>query len=1684
MNMKKIRLLFTWIILIAFLGFLIPINPVTAEPLPDDTTAQQPMENTEPPSTLSYIIGASVVSFDSQGVSLAIGEAAYQVRFVDSQAVAPLEEDQANDSAFTGMISYDDLWSGITLTYDSPDGTGLRSTYELQPQADPSSIQLAYNHPVSITTNGKLSIDLDGVILTETAPVAWQEVDGVEQPVDIAFRLIDNPAYDQSLVGFELGGYNPELPLTIDPTLVWNSFFSTSFSRVLAVDVDPTGQYIYAIGYSMSAWGTPLNPYAGGSDITLAKFDTGMNLLWHTFWGGEDREIGKGVYIDTNGDIYITGQSDGNWGTPVNPHTSGTNGFVAMLDSDGALIWNTFLGNADCNVNPSEIAIAGNAIVIAGTTSSGSWGSPINPFPDNDVTNGFVARLNKTSGTLTWNTFFGGLGNPTYSSFNSVDVQGMGVDSSGNVYVGGRTGAYSFTGLGSPIRARRNDGSFDCYVIKFSSAGADQWYTFLGGMGNDASRGFSVDSSGNAFITGPSPETWGSPINAWTSERNWFVARVNSNGSLAWNTFLYNKSGGNFHLLKLDESSNIYLTGEWEQSWGSPDPNMPYSGGRDGQIIVLNRSGALQWHGFFGSMSTAYMSDIVDSLSVYNEDAIYVLGQSSASWGSPLQPWSSENMNYIVRIGPANSAPTDITLSPAGIPENEPVNTTVGSFTTTDPDTGNLFTYTLVSGTGDDDNSSFNISGASLRTSESFDYEVKTSYTIRVRSTDQSGGWVEKQFTVSVTNIDDNAAPTDIALSKNSVAENSAVNTVVGTLSSTDPDPDNTFTYSLVSGTGSDDNASFNISGTALRTSVALDYEIKNNLSIRVRTTDQDGATYDEVFTISVTNVNEIPTDISLSSASVAENQAINTVVGTLSTTDPDTGDTFTYALVSGTGDDDNGTFNLFGASLRTSAVFDYEARTSYSIRVRTTDLEGLSYEEVLTISVTNVTENTTTTILDTPDPSVYGQSYTVSVNVVPGNGVGVPTGTVDVSDGNNACSITLASGAGNCDLPSGDPQTVTLTATYSGDVNWNGSSDTESHTIQKAATLTTIVSDSADPSEWGSDYTVSVIVTAVAPGSGTPTGTVVVSDGSEDCTISLVSGSGSCDLPSDGVASLTLSATYGGDAGFEGSSDTEPHTVEDTTAPTVTINQAAFQVDPTNLDAIVFVALFSEDVTGFEADDINYSGTTAPGTLLAEIIGSGSLYQVIVRGMTDSGLVEVSIPANRVQDPSGNYNTASTSTDNQVTYDVTNLVVTVNQDDSQVDPTKELPIVFEVVFNKPVTGFEVDDLIVHGISGTPVIVLTGAGTTYTVEISGVGDGETVTVEVEEGGAQDIAGNTNLASTSTDNHVTYDVTCLKLQDEGVIGRPGNTSISDGGKYFTQFTTLGVKFDSDAYNPPGSTEENDVTNPDNYFLIRPGTNSEFEISGCEEARMMSSLPDTDDTLVPLGPVTYDNNDGQGPFVATLALRYDVRLPLGSYRLLVCGASLMDLAMNPLNDGEDSVVNFSIMEMPETLPDTGFPVGEVSILASQPAGSTYQSTGLFLALPSLGVSTQIVGVPLEVDGWNTTWLGNNAGFLEGSAFPTTVGNTIITGHIWTATNQPGIFLNVDSLCYGDEIQIYAWGQVYTYAVRSNRIVSEGNVPYVMQSEALDWVTLITCETYDPATGEYMQRRVVRAVLVSVE
>jgi len=291
-------------------------------------------------------------------------------------------------------------------------------------------------------------------------------------------------------------------------------------------------------------------------------------------------------------------------------------------------------------------------------------------------------------------------------------------------------------------------------------------------------------------------------------------------------------------------------------------------------------------------------------------------------------------------------------------------------------------------------------------------------------------------------------------------------------------------------------------------------------------------------------------------------------------------------------------------------------------------------------------------------------------------------------------------------------------------------------------------------------------------------------------------------------------------------------------------------------------------------------------------------------------------------------------------------------------------------------------------------------------------------------------------------------------------------------------TLTVNFNRDMLHD-GS--EHAADDKDNYLLVEADGDG-FQTSSCFLGSQAG------DTKIPVLSAVYENNSGSGPYKATLSV--DV-LEDGEYQLLVCGsASIHDMSGIVINGGTDSIVTFDIgaavvASEPEALPQTGFAPGRITKLPMQRSSEMYQQYNyVSLEIPSLAIEAPIVGVPISQDGWNLSWLGDQAGWLHDTAFPSWAGNSAITAHVYDANGQPGLFNNLSELKWGDEVIVHACGQAYMYEVRTvEKYVRPGDTSSVFQHEDYPWLTLITCRGYDEESDSYKWRVVVRAVQTNI-
>jgi Carboxypeptidase regulatory-like domain/Beta-propeller repeat len=365
-------------------------------------------------------------------------------------------------------------------------------------------------------------------------------------------------------------------------SLIYSTFIGGSFNDVgYGIAVDSSGNAFITGNTPSANFPTTVGAFdtirTGVSDVFVTKLNaTGSSLLYSTFIGGSEADLGYGIAVDSSGNAFLTGYTFFSNDFVVYPTTAGafdttlngsTDVFVTKLNATGSsLVYSTFIGGNNIDFgNSIAVDSSGNAFVTGNTrggnfpTTSGAFDSTFNGTDDV-----FVTKLNATGSSLLYSTFIGG---------NNVDIgNGIAVDSAGNVFVTGYTfsDVIPYPTTGGAFDTTSN-GGVDVFVTKLNLAGSSLVYsTFIGGDGGDEGRDIALDSTGNAFVTGITFDgaiDYPTTIGAFDTTHNGtiydaFVTKLNAAGSsLLYSSFI-GGSGSDFsNGIGLDSSGNAYVTG-------------------------------------------------------------------------------------------------------------------------------------------------------------------------------------------------------------------------------------------------------------------------------------------------------------------------------------------------------------------------------------------------------------------------------------------------------------------------------------------------------------------------------------------------------------------------------------------------------------------------------------------------------------------------------------------------------------------------------------------------------------------------------------------------------------------------------------------------------------------------------------------------------------------------------------------------------------------------------------------------------------------------------------------------------------------------------------------------------------------------------------------------------------------
>lgn len=414
------------------------------------------------------------------------------------------------------------LYPGIDIVYYG-NGGKLEYDLDLAPGADPSRIHLRFEgaDKVSLDPSGGVVLKTKSGEIVQQLPLVYQkQPSGETTAVKAAYRMAAD-----GTVRLNLGKYDHSRPLVVDPSILYDFWFSGSNAQV-AVSLGHDAQgYEYIAGWTYSpdftAGGNGYNQnYSSDQDCWLVKFNAFASkgesvILYSTYFGGDFNDNLTSMVVDPSGNMYFGGTTlstdfpvSANAYASTLPNTNANlNGFVAELNSNilgpSSLVYSTYFGGSmDLQIN--GVATFEGQIYATGWTVTPDMpaASTLTPFQAtlSGSYDSFIAvfdpQLSCASSTLTFSSYLGGF---------SEDIgRSIDVDSTGKAYIAGYTFSSDFPVTGNAFQATYNDGGGDAFLTEIDPvAGTIVYSTFVGGTNIDVATKVAVDqATGNVAMTG------------------------------------------------------------------------------------------------------------------------------------------------------------------------------------------------------------------------------------------------------------------------------------------------------------------------------------------------------------------------------------------------------------------------------------------------------------------------------------------------------------------------------------------------------------------------------------------------------------------------------------------------------------------------------------------------------------------------------------------------------------------------------------------------------------------------------------------------------------------------------------------------------------------------------------------------------------------------------------------------------------------------------------------------------------------------------------------------------------------------------------------------------------------------------------------------------------------------------
>lgn len=517
-------------------------------------------------------------------------------------------------------------WVITCHTLDNENSSPIKYDFVVRPGGNPKDIRMKVKWAENLGTDkfGRMILQSKLGTIVENAPESYQG----ERPVITNFHIAND------LATFDLGKYDHNQTLIIDPAIQWSSYYGdVNLDNITDIAQDKNGNIIVS-GYTEStmsiASGGFQTTYAGNTDAFVLKMNAAGARLWSSYYGGSGTDMGYSCATDASNNIFLVGSTTSpNQIATVGSYQSTINisddGFIVKFNENGTQLWGTYLGGDDfdrilgCAVDGSNnIIVTGNTLSnnqlatmgAYSTTNSGGFGDVFLAKFDNNGANSFV----------------------TYYGDASIDeAYSCATDASGNIYFTGNT--YSTANIASGGHQNTFGGSSDAFLVKFSGAGARIWATYYGGTADDIGKTCTVDQSDNIYMGGHTLSTSDIFSSGYQSQLtgsdDGFVVKFDRNGNRLWGTYIGGSNTDDVNGLYADTRGNLWITGYTNSTDTIARKAMQPSlaGANDAFLCKFRQDGTKVWGTYFGGTQNDFGQATVANA----QGLVYLTGNTQSS---------------------------------------------------------------------------------------------------------------------------------------------------------------------------------------------------------------------------------------------------------------------------------------------------------------------------------------------------------------------------------------------------------------------------------------------------------------------------------------------------------------------------------------------------------------------------------------------------------------------------------------------------------------------------------------------------------------------------------------------------------------------------------------------------------------------------------------------------------------------------------------------------------------------------------------------------------------------------------------------------------------------------------------------------------------------------------------------